>query len=182
MTAESIYAALTLLAIVTGPVIAVWLTRLLDARAARHNRRLNLFRDLMQTRGIRLDPLHVAALNIVELEFYNENEVRDAFKAYIDHLSGPAPEAASEQERFFGQRSDLFVALLSKIGAVVGYKFDKHDLDRNSYVPQGWDADQSLQRRNAQLLNGLLSGQRPLPVTNFLSQQSPYPEAPKVDE
>lgn len=178
MDPSNIYAISTLIAIVIGPVLAVVVTRLIDARTERKRRKLEVFRNLMQTRGIRLDPVHVAALNILEIEFFEEVAVRGAYKAYIEHLSSPMP-AVDEQERFFDQRADLFMGLLYEIGKALRLHFDKRDLERLSYVPQGWDAENSLQRRNAQMLNQLLSGERPLPVSNFLSQASPYPAAPE---
>lgn len=129
---------------------------------------------------MRLDPVHVAALNIVEIEFYKDKEVREAFQAYIQHLSSPMPVVA-EQDRFFDQRSDLFMDLLSEIGSSVGFRFDKRDLERLSYVPKGWDSDMSLQRRNSEMLGQVLSGQRELPITQFTGGQSPYPDPPAIE-
>jgi hypothetical protein len=74
------------------------------------------------------------------------------------------------------------MSLLFEIGKALKFHFDKRDLERLSYVPQGWNADQTLHRRNAQLIGQLLSGERPLPVSNFLSQTSPYPPAPEVED
>lgn len=183
MTSETVYALLTLIAIFAGPISAVLVTRFLDARNASQQRKYKLFRDLMQTRGIRLDPVHVAALNVVDLEFYNHQNVRTAFKSYIEHLSSPAPTGTDEdQERYFDQRADLFMDLIHEIGEVVGYRFDKRELERRSYVPQGWGDDQIMQRKNAAMLGQLLEGQRPLPVTNFLAQHTNFPPPPEVQK
>ncbi|MCB1478606.1 MAG: hypothetical protein KDJ62_06995 [Rhodobiaceae bacterium] len=180
MQTEAWYALATLAAIVLGPILAVFITRIIDQTRENQRRKLEVFKSLMQTRGIRLDPVHVAALNIVEIEFYNEQNVREAFKKYIEHLSSPMP-TVQEQDRYFNQRSDLFMNLLFEIGVSVKYKFDKRDLERLSYVPQGWDWDQSIHRRNAEMLAQLLSGQRAIPITQFMGSQSPYPEPPKID-
>lgn len=180
MQTETWYALATLCAIALGPIIAVLLTRLLDRSRERRRRRMDVFRNLMQTRGVRLDPVHVAALNVVEIEFYKDQQVRHAFQSYIQHLSSPMP-AVKEQDRFFDQRSDLFMNLLSEIGSSVGLAVDKRDLERLSYVPQAWDSDQSMQRRNAEMLSQLLSGQRPLAITHFTGGQSPYPESPRLE-
>lgn len=180
MQTEAWYALATLAAIALGPIIAVLATRLLDRSRESRRRRMDVFRNLMQTRGVRLDPVHVAALNVVEIEFYKDRQVRQAFQSYIHHLSSPMP-AVEEQDRFFDQRSDLFMNLLSEIGSSVGLTFDKRDLERLSYVPQAWDSDQNIQRKNTEMLNQLLSGQRPLAVTHFSGGQSPYPEPPKLE-
>lgn len=171
------YALATLIALFVGPISAVLVTRKVDEYAGKYERKLNVFRSLMQTRGIRLDPVHVAALNTVEIEFYKISSVRSSFKAYVDHLGAPLPEE-KQQERFFEQRTDLFTTLIFEMGKSLKYQFDKRDLERLSYVPLGWNADQTLHRNNSQLLNQLLSGGRPLPVTTFLSSHSPYPEPP----
>ncbi len=180
MQTETWYALATLAAIALGPIIAVVVTRLLDRNREKRQRRMDVFRSLMQTRGVRLDPVHVAALNVVEIEFYKDQEVRKAFQSYIQHLSSPMP-AVGEQARFFAQRSDLLMDLLSEIGLSVGLTYDKRDLERLSYVPQGWDSDQTMQRRNAEMLGQLLSGQIAIPITHFTGGQSPYPEPPKLE-
>lgn len=177
MQTSDLYALATLFALFVGPILAVKVTRIGDERAGKYEKKLNVFRSLMQTRGIRLDPVHVAALNTVEIEFYTISSVRSSFKAYVDHLGAPMPEE-KQQEHFFEQRTDLFTTLLFEMGKSLNYQFDKRDLVRLSYVPIGWNTDQTLQRSNSQLLNQLLSGGRPLPVTTFLSSHSPYPEPP----
>jgi hypothetical protein len=174
------YALSTLAAITLGPIIAVIVTRLIDRTREKRGRKLDVFRSLMQTRGIRLDPAHVAALNIFEIEFYREAKVREAYKVYIEHLSAPMP-SVDERDRFFEQRSDLFMNLLAQIGHCLRYRFDKRDLERLSYVPQGWDTEQGIQRRNAEMLSQLLSGQRAIPITHQLGGTSPYPEPPRLD-
>ncbi|WP_171124551.1 MULTISPECIES: DUF6680 family protein [unclassified Ruegeria] len=179
---QTLYAILTLAAIVIGPISAVLITRWLDDRSEAKRRRFELFKDLMQTRGIRLDPVHVAALNIVELEFYDKQAVRAAFQKYIEHLSAPEPNSSDEDlNRHYDHRSDLFMDLVHQIGIVVGYNFDKRELERRSYVPKGWNDENFIQRKNAVLLNQLLEGHRPLPVSNFIAQNSPFPEPPELE-
>jgi len=181
MSEEIVLSIATLVAIVAGPILAVLVTRQIDNRNEAKRRKLDLFRTLMQTRGIRLDPAHVAALNIVELEFYDQPQVRSAFRSYIEHLSSPEPAGSKEdQDRYYDQRSDLFMDLIHQIGRVVGYNFDKRELERRSYVPKGWNDDQFLQKRNAHLIAEILEGRRPFPITNFVTGQSPFPAPPTI--
>jgi hypothetical protein len=180
LESSNAYAIATLIAIVVGPILAVAITRFIDRKVEARGRKLQLFRNLMQTRGLRIDPTHVAALNTVEIEFYGESQVVAAYKSYIEHLSAPMP-TVDEQVRFFEQRTDLFMNLLHKMGTALKYRFDKRDLERLSYVPQGWDAQNTLQQDNARKLNQLLSNERALPITNFLSSNSPYPKPPEVE-
>lgn len=175
---NTVYAWLTLFAIFSGPVIAVLLTRWIDARSEDRGRKMLVFRNLMQTRGIRLDPAHVAALNIVEVEFYKSSNISDAFRAYIKHLMSAMPPVA-DQKAFFAEQNDLLIDLIFKIGKELKLDFDKRDLEKFSYVPQGWEDDQTLQRKNANLLSQILSGQRPIAVSNHFSGTSPFPDPPQ---
>ena len=180
METNTVYAWLTLFAIFSGPVIAVLLTRWIDARSEDRARKMQVFKNLMQTRGIRLDPAHVAALNIVEVEFYKNSMIREAFRNYIRHLAAAMPPVA-DQAAFFEERNDLLFDLVFKIGKELKLDFDKRDLEKFSYVPRGWEDDQTLQRQNAHLLSQILSGQRPIAVSNHFSGSSPFPEPPKND-
>ena len=55
----------TIFAIVYGPIKAVKITRELDDKRAKEQRRLDLFRTLMRTRQVQLDAEHVYSLNLV---------------------------------------------------------------------------------------------------------------------
>lgn len=174
------YEWLTLTAIVLGPILAVVVSQFRDNRRNDSDRRMKVFRDLLQTRGMRLDPLHVGALNLVDLEFYKFADVRSCYANYIGHLNSPMPPV-DEQGRYFSQRSDIFLNLLASMAKSLRYDFDKRELERNSYVPIAWDDQQELQRQNNVLLNQLLSGQRNLPISTFVPTSSPFPEPPQVD-
>ncbi len=172
----------TIAAIILGPIVAVRITRDLDDKRERHSRRLDVFRDLMKTRQVRLDPVHVAALNLVEVEFYSSSSVRSAYAAYIRHLRSPNP-SPEQQGRYFDERDDLFIDLLKEIAAELGYEFDKRELSRMGYAPQGWGDDQFIQRKNALLLSQILEGERPLPIAPHVGgSKSPYPPAPSIEE
>lgn len=169
---------LTILAIVLGPILAVAIDRVQQRWTDTRRRRLDIFRDLMRTRKARLDPLHVGALNLVDLEFFGREKVITALRAYLHHLSLPMPMPEG-QDTFFEHRNDLLVGLLHEIGVELGYKYDKRDLDKFSYGPVGWNDDQDVQRKNMGLLNQLLSGQRALPVTPMNPpSNNPFPPAP----
>ena len=58
-------AVLTIIAIVIGPMVALWLQGILGERREQRNRKLVIFKELMATRAARLNPRHVDALNAV---------------------------------------------------------------------------------------------------------------------
>jgi hypothetical protein len=171
---------ITLLAILVGPILAVLVTRYQDRKKELQARRVDIFRTLMKTRQLRLSPDHVAALNLIELEFYGRTKVIEPYRAYMQHLSSPLP-TPTEQDRYFEARHDLFVDLIGALGKELGYAFDKHDLARFSYAPTGWERDETRQRQNAALLTDILEGKRALPVTPMTGNQGIYPPAPQID-
>ena len=72
----------TILAIVVGPVIAVCITRKLDRDRAAAGRKMEIFRALMRTRGIPIHWDHVGALNLVEVEFIDHQDVIETWKKF----------------------------------------------------------------------------------------------------
>lgn len=166
---------LTMIAIVYGPIKAVKITRKLDEERERLNRKLSVFRTLMQTRRARTNQDHAGALNLIEVQFYDIEPVRAAYRIYVRHLGSALP-TPDQQDRYFEEREDLYADLLHAMGLSLGYTFDKRELMRLAYVPILWQDDFMLQRRNATLLAEVLEGARPLPISPFQpKRQSPFP-------
>jgi hypothetical protein len=88
----------TIVAVLAGPILAVWVTRRIDESRLKQTRRMEVFRTLMRTRRMRLNPDHVGALNLVEIEFHGEVPVIEAWKSYWDHLRQPFPKVLVEQQ------------------------------------------------------------------------------------
>jgi hypothetical protein len=157
-------------ATVAGPVLAVqaqkWIEGWRDDRA----RRVSLFKTLMATRGAALSPAHVQSLNSIDLEFHGERyrRVRSSWRTYLDHLnSGPEKEAnesadafEARQKTWDDRRSDLLVDLLSAMGEHLGYSFDRVDLKRGAYTPQGHSELEMEQRIVRRLAIRVLGGEQ----------------------
>ena len=81
---------ITVLAIFLGPIVAIQVDKFIDSRRERRNKKLWIFRALMATRGTPLAPEHVAALNMIDIDFYRgnkrEEKVIDSWKIYLSHL------------------------------------------------------------------------------------------------
>ena len=170
---------LTILAIVTGPVAAVLITRFFDRRHDKRRRQNEVLMSLMRTRGARLSAEHVGALNIIQLEFHGRQPILDSYRRYIEHLQEPLPPVA-DQQTFFNQREDRFLELISAIAQDLNYHFDQRNLERLSYAPRAWENYESLQQENMALLWQLLAGHRPLHVTTEPQpEQDPYPPPPE---
>ena len=165
----------TILAVLVGPILAVLITRYMDAARADKGRMLDIYRTLMRTRMVPLHWDHVGALNLVEVEFVAHSAVVDAWKAYLASLAQPLPSLRD--------RGALLTTLLDKIAQALGIKIEQLDILRGNYVPQGWaddDTDQRLLRRR--LLN-VLDGNAsfPIHVQSPPLGGSPYPPPPNTD-
>jgi hypothetical protein len=172
----------TIVAIIVGPIAAVIVTRAMDERNAKNVRRHAIFRDLMRTRSAKLSLEHVTALNLVEIEFYENSGVRSAWQKYMENLSSEAPEDRAQD--FYGKRDQLFIKLLQEVANQIGLKkVDITDLMTSNYYPQGWANDEVEQRKVRALLIQTLSGMKPLRVRMQDERQwdGPFPPFAKPD-
>jgi len=155
---------LTIIAILLAPVVALQVSKLLEHRRAKHYSRLNVFRTLMGTRASPTDLDHISALNAIDVEFYgsddNSQQVLEAHKIYINHLSSPGTPI----EVWNDKRVDLLLDLLAKMASCLGYRFGKTELKTTSYVPSvyGVREDESDLVRRGFL--SLLAGKIALPI------------------
>lgn len=155
--------AIMIIAIILAPVIAVQVEKFLERKRNEKERKLDIFKTLMATRGRTLDLDHVEALNMIDLEFDGEKPVTDTWKAYLDHLINipkyPTTEGKTKEEKeneknfHYSQmdawgkdRENYLAELLYVMGQSLGYKFDKIHIKRSIYSPQGHvDIDNDLQ-------------------------------------
>lgn len=170
---------LTVAAIIMGPIIAVRITRGSDKRKSETDRKYQILSDLMRTRRARLDPLHVSALNLVELEFYGQSSVCVAYREYVKHLNSTWPAGGESLDRHSQNGDDLFSELLYEIANNLGFKFDKRDLSRLGYMPVGLGEHYDNINANARHLREILEGKRPLNIANFVESKDIFPPSPK---
>lgn len=171
----------TILAIFIGPISAVLVTRYIDGIREDKQRKKDLFTNLMRTRSMKLSIDHVASLNLIQVEFYNDSNVIQKYESYISNLNTPVPQS-DQQESFFERREDLFVDLVHSIANALGYQLDKRDLAKLSYGPIGWLHDDDEIRRLRRNANELLEGKRSLPIFTWQMQvgggEGPFPPPP----
>lgn len=154
---------LTIFAIFAGPIIALRLQ-------ADRERRLRVFKTLMVTRGSALSPAHVEALNSIDIEFNGatdkDKKVREAWKAYLDHLAQRLDENATEedQKRWNEKTPEFLTELLYVMSHAVGYEFDRIYIKRTAYTPIRYadiELEQDFIRRS---LIQLFVGKKAFPV------------------
>jgi hypothetical protein len=92
MTTDTTLAAAVVFATFAGPIPAVLITRWIDKRRAERERQLDIFRALMRTRRAAIQPDHVNALNLVEIEFHNVQPVLTAYRDLTSHINVAAAQ------------------------------------------------------------------------------------------
>jgi hypothetical protein len=116
-----------------GPVFAVLVTRWNDDRKAKRERRMMIFRALMGTRRLPLSNDHVAAINLIEVEFHHSKEIMQAWKDVTNHLiTNPEPI-----QQWGDRLESLKATLLSKIAKELAFDVTNLDL-RGGYAPVAW--------------------------------------------
>lgn len=167
----TLFEVLTLLAIIAGPMLGVWIGGKLQTYRERARRRADIFYTLMRTRSHRIAYEHVVALNAVETEYYSDTSIIESWKEYIDTLT-PLPESSSDLDHRNNadNRNKKFVKLLSKLGKKVGIKIDEIDTLESNYMPQGWIDNENEERYLRQVLISMLSrGHFPVQIKDSAS-------------
>ena len=122
---------LTIAALLIGPILAVQVSERLSKRKEEKNRKIELFQKLMSTRATRLNPIHVEALNMIDLTFYGDRPVIDAWRLYLDQLTQD-PEVEG-----WGQKClDLMNDLLLIMSKSVGFEIDPLTIKKVWYFPK----------------------------------------------
>jgi len=161
-----------IIAVFSGPIIAVQLTRFLDSRAAAKQRKLDIFKILMSTRQYTTNWDHVMTLNRIDLEFNTKNSkervVVEAWKAYLDLLN----DKSISSEQWVTKRLDLLVDLLHKMSIVLDYSFDKTHIKNSSYSPMVHGNIENQQDAIRQGLLEVLEGKKTvqMEITNWPKQ------------
>ncbi|MPT47110.1 MAG: hypothetical protein E2598_01665 [Sphingobium sp.] len=140
-----------IIATLAGPVLAVQAQKWLEKSRAINDRRNHIFRVLMATRAARLSPGHVEALNAIPVEFYGRSKklkpIVDDWHTYLDTLEN---KGNLEGQVLAVARQNAFMDMLHKISIFLGYSFNRSELEKDVYYPEGHkviEDDQELIRR-----------------------------------
>lgn len=152
------------LATLGGPVLAVQAQKWVESFREYRNRKLWVFSTLMTTRGSRLHPDHVRALNTIEMVFYGrevfgfrwqKESERAVVNAWYDYLDDLGVDVAQVDN---ARRTNLFIALLFTMATDVGLKFDRMQIGKSAYLPTAHGEAEleglALRKRALELLNG----------------------------
>jgi hypothetical protein len=147
----------------------------MDERREARSRQLDVFKSLMAHRRAFLSAERVKALNMVEIEFYGIEPVQRAYREAMNHINLPKPlpdNWADEQRKYITK-------LLTEMALVLGYRLQQLDVFDGGYYPDGLaelDKEQQSVRRS---LIEVLSGRRPLIVSQgAATPPAPFPPPP----
>lgn len=160
---------LTILAIIMAPIFALQIQKFIEDRKEIKTRKMQIFRALMATRATPLYPEHVEALNMIDIEFFRNRKITEAWKLLLDHFANypkdtKDPNYQTTLNSCMEKSNDLLVDLLYEMGQSLNYIFDKVHLKRGAYIPKGhadYILDQEFIRRS---LVGVLLGHIPIPI------------------
>jgi Family of unknown function (DUF6680) len=147
---------LTVVAIVAGPVLALFTQRLLDVFREKKQERIQLYLRLMGTRAAPTSPEHVQALNSIDVVFSRKSDqgIRQAWERFLAHVAlPPQPEPAKWWQTYL----DLKIDLMHVMGTAVGYDYTTAYLRRQIYAPQGYSQLEEEQRQLRQGLGKILT-------------------------
>jgi hypothetical protein len=128
------------------------------------HRCLEVFKTLMATRAATVSPDHVKALNMITIEFPENDypEVTELWKGYFDHLHN-YPESGAELQQIWSEKSTEHLGrLLKSMGDRLGYSFDIVDIRKGIYAPKAHEAIELEQQLFRKGMLGLLYGERSL--------------------
>ena len=155
-------------AVLVSPIFALAVQKRLDDRRASNERKMAIFRKLMTTRATQLAPVHVEALNGIEIEFYAKDgpdkKVLDSWHEYINHLNRNTGEGEA-LNRWVERKSVLMVDLLYEMAKRLNYDIDKVAIQNNVYHPEGFVEIETEQHALRKASLAVFSGERPIQAT-----------------
>lgn len=161
---------ITTIAIVVGPITAVQVQVWLEKAREEKRRKVQVFATLMATRATPLSPIHVESLNPIDIEFYKDKKVKDAWKVLLDSFESYPKDISDKDYQSKSEACDeksrgLRVDLLYEMAISLGYEFDKVHLKRGVYQPQGHNW---IETENNVIRSGfaqIFAGNKALPIS-----------------
>lgn len=156
------------LATIVGPILAVWAAEWRQQNKAKADRKEWVFRTLMSTRGAKLRPEHVAAINHIEFAFPKSScpAIEDARSLYRKHLRSPdsVSEVEGVRQAWGNKANELFAELLYLMAQDLKIPFTKSDITEESYHPDAHLFNELELREIRTLVLQVLKNGRPINI------------------
>jgi DNA-binding XRE family transcriptional regulator len=151
-------------ATISGPVAAVFVTIWRDRKHKDFDRKYAILKSLVTSRRQPLSYEYVYSLNLVQIEFIDNTNVLDNFRALVEKYAN----IPTKDESFKAWEDDTEkrkIDLIRSICRSLKIKIDGSDIFFNSYIPVAWQNSEDQQERLKVALLDLLNGRAVLPVT-----------------
>lgn len=156
---------LTIIAMFRAPIVALRVQKEIEDYKEQKRRKFEIFKTLLATRADTTSLEHVQALNMIDIEYYEEKNISQLWNIYRDHLNSyPQNQDKNAQERWEEKRVDYLTDLLHGMSLFFEYDLDKVILKKGAYSPMAHgilSIEQSLIRKG---VVELLSGQKPMKI------------------
>jgi hypothetical protein len=127
---------ITLLAIVVGPVLALWMQRILDIGRDKKKAKQTLYFNLMRHRDQWYHVERIQALNSIEVVFSSDKKVLAKWKEFVDHARTKKPTDEAGKAEWNATLDTTLCDLYQVVGNSVGYHFDLKQIKQGAYLPQ----------------------------------------------
>jgi len=127
---------MSVVAIIAAPIITLYVQRRVETDNALKLRREAIFKDLWLNRRRPYYTARIDALNMIDVEFYKEKQVRYAWdELRADYFDNEASKLVDEKT-LTDRRTEKFATLLYEISKVLKYDFGRQHIRDNVYLPQ----------------------------------------------
>jgi hypothetical protein len=125
----------TLIGIIVGPIVAVAMTLLVEAKRRQRDSKIQIMRMILNTRHLPADPSYNAAINLIPVEFNNDEKVMSAWKDYISHVRfKPSDENKSGHDTLTIAKQTTMIFQLMKN---LGFNLSETEIQTSAYASEG---------------------------------------------
>ena len=129
--------AINALAVLVAPFIAVWVQRRIDRYKAGQDRKQAIFNALWVNRSRPYYISRVDALNMIDIEFYKNKPVRDAWSDLFAHYR--ATHQGLTDQQIAQERVERYTTLLYEMSKTLGYSLGRSEIRDGVYRPEFHD-------------------------------------------
>jgi hypothetical protein len=125
----------TLIGIIVGPIVAVAMTLVIEAKRRQHDSKIQIMRMILNTRHLPADPSYNAAINLIPVEFNRDKTVMDAWKDYISHVRfKPSDENKNEHNTLSLAKQTTMIFRLMKN---LKFNLSETEIQTSAYASEG---------------------------------------------
>ena len=154
----------TFIATFLGPLLAVEVSRRRDIERTLYQRKLDVFRTLMRTRLRALSEDYVNALNLIEVEFHDVENVISCWRRFLDMVNSPPASNRDENMFEINRRKKVINEMLGHMSTNLGMKIDRIPVAEGGYNPQGHVDIEQDQDNIRTFYSDIAKGQKAFPV------------------